>query len=202
MEYKELNDNELVYLCNENNEDAVNLIIEKYKKYILIILKDLLKEYNIVGYEISDFYQEGLIGLLQAINSYKEEKNISFYTYACKCIKNNIMSAIRISFRLKNRILNNSYSLDKLLDESNEDYYNCFKDNSSDPDNILMKNEEKEELIGTLKNKLSKSENIVFDLRLKGLKNSEICELLGKSRKSIENTMNRINIKYKSIFEK
>ena len=45
MDYKELNDNELVYLCNENNEDAVNVIINKYKSCIVNILKDYLKTY-------------------------------------------------------------------------------------------------------------------------------------------------------------
>ena len=30
MNYKELNDNELVYLCAENNEEAENYLINKY----------------------------------------------------------------------------------------------------------------------------------------------------------------------------
>ena len=34
MDYKKLNDNELVYLCCENNEDAINIIVEKYKPHI------------------------------------------------------------------------------------------------------------------------------------------------------------------------
>ena len=29
MEYKTLNDNELIYLCNENNEEAEIILIEK-----------------------------------------------------------------------------------------------------------------------------------------------------------------------------
>ena len=98
MDYNSLNDNELIYLCGENNEDAVNLIVEKYKKVILAILKELMQQYNIVGFEISDLYQEGLIGLLNAIHSYKEMKNISFYTYASKCIRNSIFSSIAIRF--------------------------------------------------------------------------------------------------------
>ena len=56
MEYK--NDNELVYLCCENNEDAYKILIKKYKKHILSILKELLKEYNIIGYEVSDLYYD------------------------------------------------------------------------------------------------------------------------------------------------
>ena len=32
MNYEELNDNELVYLCSENNEDATIELINKYKR--------------------------------------------------------------------------------------------------------------------------------------------------------------------------
>ncbi len=199
MEYK--NDNELVYLCCENNEDAFNILINKYKKVILSILKDLLKEYNIIGYEVSDLYQEGLIGLLQAINTYKEKENTSFNTYASKCIKNNIMTSIKQSFRQKNRILNNSYSLDKLFEESNESYYNLLKDNSFEPSKMLFGNEDENDVIKRIKGRLSKTENIIFDLKMKGLKNSEISDLLGKNKKYIENTLNRINRKYKDLFQ-
>ncbi len=199
MEYK--NDNELVYLCCENNEDAFNILINKYKKVILSILKDLLKEYNIIGYEVSDLYQEGLIGLLQAINTYKEKENTSFNTYASKCIKNNIMTSIKQSFRQKNRILNNSYSLDKLFEESNESYYNLLKDNSFEPSKMLFGNEDENDVIKRIKGRLSKTENIIFDLKMKGLKNSEISDLLGKNKKYIENALNRINRKYKDLFQ-
>ncbi len=202
MEYKDLNDNELVYLCCDNNEDAVSIIIEKYKKVILNILKELLEQYNIVGYEVSDLYQEGLIGLLNAIHSYRERENITFYTYASKCIRNNIMTAIKQSFRQKNRILNNSYSLDKLFEESNEAYYNILKDNSFEPSKVLFAVENENDLIHRLKAKLSKSENVIFDLRVKGLRNYEIADLLNKDRKYIENTMFRISKKYDQIMEK
>ena len=44
MDYRELNDNELIYLCNENNEDAINLIINKYKIIIFGIKHNI--KYN------------------------------------------------------------------------------------------------------------------------------------------------------------
>ena len=66
MDYKKLNDNELVYLCCDNNEDAINIIVEKYKPHILKILKELLKEYNIIGYEVSDLFvkDDGVLNVL------------------------------------------------------------------------------------------------------------------------------------------
>ena len=199
MDYRELNDNELIYLCNENNEDAINLIINKYKSCIITILKEYLKEYNIIGIEISDLYQEGLIGLLHAIETFDKDKEVLFYTYACTCIRTNIISAIRLTFRQKNRILNNSYSLDKLFNESTTNYYEIFKDMSQEPNKLLIDEEELEELVNKLKKKLSKMECDILDLKLKGLKNTEIAVLLDKNKKFVENTMFRITKKYKEL---
>ena len=144
MDYKTLNDNELIYLCCENNEEAINIVINKYKNCILSILKDYLKEYNIIGVEVADLYQEGLIGLMHAINTFDKEKNVSFYTYANACIKTSIISAMRQTFRMKNRILNNSYSLDMLIEDTNSSLYDLCEDESNEPNNVLINKEEKE----------------------------------------------------------
>ena len=201
MDYRELNDNELIYMCCENNEEAENLIIDKYKNCIVSILKSYTKEYNIIGVEIADLYQEGLIGLMHAIKTFDKDKDVTFYTYANTCIKTSIISAMRQTFRMKNRILNNSYSLDKLIEDTNHSYYEIFKDNSNEPNNILLKEEENSELINAIESVLSKGELAVFQLKLKGLNNIEIADLLNKNKKYVENTMFRINKKYKELFK-
>lgn len=201
MDYKTLNDNELIYLCYENNEEAENIIIDKYKNCILMILKDYLNEYNIIGMELADLYQEGLIGLIHAIKTFDKDRDVSFYTYANTCIKTTIMSAMRQTFRKKNRILNNSYSLDKLIEDTNSNFYELFKDERNDPTKILMVKEEHNDLINRIKSKLSKNELIIFELKLKGLKNGEIADLISRDKKYIENTMFRINKKYKEILK-
>ena len=151
MDYKELNDNELVYLCAESNEEAANILISKYKNCILMTLKEYLKEYNIIGVEIADLYQEGLIGLIHAINTFDKEKDVTFYTYANACIKTSLISAMRQTFRKKNRILNNSYSLDNLIEDSNYSFYELFKDYSNDPDRIISQKEDEKDLINKIK---------------------------------------------------
>lgn len=202
MDYKTLNDNELIYLCCENNEDAINLMIDKYKNVILSTLKEYMKQYNIIGIEVSDLYQEGLIGLMQAIHNYDTNRDILFYTYASACVRTSIISAIRQTFRKKNRILNNSYSLDKLFDESNGNLYETFKDESNEPNKLLMSEEEEKEFLSNIKSTLSKSEATIFDLKLNGLSNTEISELLEKDKKYVENTIFRINRKYKECIDK
>ena len=199
MDYKELNDNELVYLCQENNEDASKLLIDKYKPCIDNIIHDYIKNYHVVGIEKADLYQECLIGLIHAINSFNDSKDVTFYTYANACIKSTLVSALRQSFRKKNKPLNNSYSLDNLIDESNNSFYDILRDEKSDPNDLLLQREETIELINKLKEKLSKNEYKIFEYKVKGLSNIEIAKLLNNDKKYIENTIFRINKKYKEL---
>ena len=202
MDYKDITDNELIYMCCENNEEAENIIIDKYKNCINQCIKSLMKEYYIVGMEQSDLYQEGLIGLMHAIKSFDEEKDVTFYTYANTCIKTSMISAMRSTFRKKNRILNTSYSLDKLMDEeSNHNFYDIFEDNTNEPTGLLIKEEEKQELLDMVKSKLSKKELQVFNYKLDGLTNEEIADSLNSTKKYVENTVFRINKKYKELFK-
>ena len=90
--------------------------------------------------------------------------------------------------------------------KENEEYkvyaYNHVReDENSDPSNMLLDKEESSEIIERIRAKLSESENEIFELRLKGLSNSEIAALLDKDKKIIENTMYRINKKYKELFK-
>lgn len=202
MDYKELNDNELVYLCCENSEGAYNTIINKYKPIILSTVKQYMKELNIVGSEINDFYQEGLIGLMTAINTYDETKDTTFYTYATKCIKNNMLSSVRKSFSKKSKILNDSYSLDKMIDDSNLDFYDVFSDERSNPLNILFEEEEGKVLLNKLKDMFSSGEKEIFEYKVLGLSNAEIAEKINKSKKYVENTMFRIGKKYRELMNK
>ncbi len=199
MNYDDLNDNELVYLCSENNENATIELINKYKGMILIILKDFLKKYKIVGIEISDLYQEGLIGLLNAIETYDKDRDVTFYTYANACIKSSIITTIRSTFAQKNRILNTSYSLDKMFEDSENNFYEIFKDEREEPNKKLIDYEETVELTNRIKSKLSENEKVIFELKLQGLDNKEISELIDKDRKYVENTIFRIGKKVKEM---
>ena len=202
MDYKEINDNELIYMCCEHNEEAEIIIIDKYKNCINQCIKNLMKEYYIVGMEASDLYQEGLIGLMHAIKSFNEERDVTFYTYANTCIKTSIISAMRYTFRKKNRILNTSYSLDKIMgEETNHNFYEIFKDNTNEPTGLIIKEEENKELIEMVRSKLSKKELQVFNYKLEGLTNDEIAHSLNSTKKFVENTVFRINKKYKELFK-
>ena len=193
-----INDNELIELSHNKNEEVINILIDKYKPIINKIIKELLYKYEIKGIDYNDLYQEGMLGLMNAIEHYNTSKNILFYTFACVCIKSSIISELRRTFRNKNKYFNESVSFEELTDKSSL-INDLFVDSNSNPDSILINREEEKEFIDSFKNMLTLREKEVFELKMNDFTNDEIAAVTNKSKKEIENTLFRIKSKYKKF---
>ncbi len=197
MDYNDYNDYELLEYISEGNEDANNIIIKKYEPLINKIATKMLKYCKNNGLEKSDLIQEGMIGLNHALERYKEKENILFYTYARKCIERKIISVVVASNRNKNKILNESISYD---DEDNV-ISKIIKSTSPSPEEEVLNLELEENLIIKIKNTLANFEEQVFLLLIEGFDYKEIAEILEKDQKSIDNAIQRIKSKIKSVLE-
>lgn len=197
MEYKDYNDNELISYIAEGNEDANNLLIEKYKPLITKMALEVLPYCRANGLELSDLVQEGMIGLNHAIMRYQEQGDILFYTYARLCIKRKMLSVAQGSNRAKNRILNESVSYDD--DETN--LIKVLKDNNPSPEDAIIDLELEKDLIEKIKLELADFESQVFDLLVAGFHHQEIADLLDKDKKSIDNAIQRIKGKIKKVLK-
>lgn len=193
MDYKE-NDNELIFLINEGNEEASSIIVDKYKSIIETVLNTRFPYNNITGLERNDLYQEGMIGLLNAINSYKDNKDAKFSTYAYKCIENKINNAIIRSLNQKNKNLNESLSLDSIIDEESKlNLYEVIGVNNTEDE--LINKETLNEIINFAHNNLKGLALRVFDLKIKDYSNEEIASILNTNKRNIENALFRIRKK-------
>jgi len=92
MNYKDYNDYELINYIRENSEEANEILFEKYKPMIVNLATKMVNYSPNLGLEINDLIQEGMLGLNTAINSFDENDETSFYTYAKTCIERKIIS--------------------------------------------------------------------------------------------------------------
>lgn len=199
MNYKDFNDNEILSYVSEN-EDAIDLIYQKYKPLINKTATSLYKKYcKNTGLDISDLTQEGMLGLNNAINYYQENKDTLFYTYAKTCIERKMISAVIMANRQKHKILNESISFEINLDDSETNLENFLGDSEYNPESVIISNESSNELINKIKENLSDSELQVLQLKLDGFEYKEIAEIIGKNIKFIDNTIQRIRQKIKKI---
>ena len=194
MDYKDYNDYELLDYIAENNEDANNIMYKKYEPLIYKTAKKMYKYGKKIGLELNDLIQEGMLGLSKAIDSFDENVDAMFYTYAKLCIERKIISAVISASRNRQKALNESISIDSAF----SDLEYAFKNDTSNPEKILLNEEKKQELINIAKSILTDFELQVFELKTSGFTYKEIAEILEKEPKAIDNAIQRIKNKFKN----
>lgn len=191
--YDNINDYDLLDKVSDN-EMATERLFEKYKPLINKIASKAYYKNKKSGLELNDLIQEGMIGFSVALNTYSDNKDASFFTFARMCIIRKISSSITKAKRQKHLILNESISVENISDDLNKKE-KIFTDNESNPENILIIDEKIKEIKNNIEKDLTNLEKEVFELKTAGFNYKEIAELLEKTPKSIDNTISRIRIK-------
>lgn len=199
MNYSDYSDGELYSLICENDDDAKNILLQKYKSMIDYLIKKYSLSATKVGIEYNDLFQEALVGFSDAINSYNPFKDAGIHTFISLCVERRLQNTIIKAKTLKNKTLLEALSLDyEYEDDSN--FADTISDNSiNDPLNNMMDEEAYDELLKKIKEELSNNEYEVFTLLLSGLTYLEIAEQLDKNPKQIDNTIQRLKNKLKKI---
>lgn len=194
------NDYELLEYIYENNEDANNILLKKYEPLIISTAQRLTKYMTNTGIDLNDLIQEGRIGLYNAVDTFKSSKETLFYTYAKTCIERRIYDLLKSSARGKHYILNNSVPFE--IDDEFGDSKECeffLKDDSENPEKLLINAEYKKEIFEKAYDKLTDLELQVFELKVTGFDNKEIIKILDTDYKKVDNALQRIKIKLKDI---
>ena len=201
--YKNENDYELMYLVSENNDDARDIFFKKYDNLIKMKASKYTSFVLSKGFDFNDLFQEGRLGLTQAINDYKEQKDVQFSTFANLCIERQIASFLRNIARDKHKILNDSLSLDTTTNSVGRPLTELLLDDKNiDPEVSFIEMEEKEELFSKIDKVLTESERDVFNLRVQGFTYKEISQLLNTTEKAVDRAMSRIKNKISNIVHK
>ncbi len=184
-DFSHLTDEELVKTSQSGNEKAEALIFERYKGDVTVAAKSYFLKFS--GYclqgllDYDDIHQEALLGLLSAIYSFREDKKVTFRTYASKCISNAIKAAIKSATSKKNSPAVNKVPLDEIEIPS-----------PVTVEDSLIDDENEENLNTFLHTELSSLEYSVLRLFLSELSYKSIAESLGVSEKSVDNAIQRI----------
>lgn len=192
--YSILTDEEIVKMAQEGNVIAEEFLIKKYKE----LVKRKANTYFIIGGDKEDVIQEGMIGIFKAIRGYDSLNEASFKTFAEICVNRQIISAIRNANMQKHQILNESLSLSSDNDPEGEQKTleeRLPSSNHDDPETLMLMKEIGEFLKEESHEIFSKLEKRVWDKMLQGKSYIEIAEELGKSKKTIDNTIQRIKKK-------
>ena len=170
----------LVQRAKENDTEAFIQLMGCFSKTIA----SLAHSFNLPDSEYEDLCQEGRMALYRAATSY-DGKTSEFSTYAGTCMTNAMITfASKYSTSVKHN--DYSYSSQDLSDSDNNEH----KYQANTEDTVFAKEFSRmlsmEGFAG-----LSDYERLVVEYKLSGLMTRDIAKKLGKSAKSIDNTLFR-----------
>lgn len=138
LSYEILDDNEFQKLfikCKNGDYKAREKLILHHLRLVMFVIKNL--DYSEI--ETTELLNIGTIGLMNAIDSYKIEKNIKFTTYSTRCIQNEILMYFR---QLKRKL--HDISLEAIISEDEKGNLLTIKDTLIDKkpsiEEIISKN--------------------------------------------------------------
>lgn len=141
-----------------------------------------VQSFRCAGVEDEDLAQEALLGLLAAVRCYQPERGASFTTYATTCIRHRLISVVR---RCAPRA-----DYERPLEDDLE-----LADDTGDPALQLQEQEALDGLLSHLQQRLTPMEYQVLLLRLSDISYEDIAAQLAITKKSVDNTVQRIRRK-------
>lgn len=194
-------DLELIYSIRAGDGKARDDLVQKY----IPMVKYIIRNYYSSFLDFEDLLQEGLIGLLGAMEEYKPEQyDVKFSSFAYLCILRRVYNVIKQTTGNKHRLLNEATSLQAPLGaDENRAVMDLLTEKipQFDPEWVLENKYVNEVLGQVLQNHLSLLEYAVIDRLLKGYSASEIEQEMGVGLKVIDNARTRVKAKLRRILD-
>lgn len=149
----------LVEEMKNGSEEARNQLIERNLRLVVYTAS----KFDNTNVCMEDLISIGTIGLIKAVGSFNNDKNIKMATFASRCIENEILMHLRKTSKQKREV-----SLDEPINTDSEGNELCIADTlSGDPEEVsknMDKKDERSNLIQVL-NGLSKKEKEIMCMR-------------------------------------
>lgn len=194
-------DLELIQKVRAGDASARDSLVLKY----IPMVKYIIRNYYSSFLDFEDLVQEGLIGLLSAIDEYKPEQyDVKFSSFAYLCIIRRVYNVIKQATGNKHRLLNEAASLQTPI---GSDESRSIMDlvaaplGQFDPEKAIEEKYVDEAIAQVLRNHLSLLEYAVIIRLLKGYSAREIKEEIGVGLKVIDNARTRVRTKLRKLLD-
>ena len=163
-------DNLLIYLVQSYNREALQILVEKYRKIIRLWANDQLSRFSNNSYiDYESIYNDLDIIMYKTIETFEPSKGV-FYSYLKGAIFNSLMNYIRVNFKNRQTILSleQEFEEDITLSDSLSSYDNMSR--------IIERYNVLEEVENTLEKikKFKDKEQVILYLKMQGFSNEEI----------------------------
>ncbi len=193
-------DFELITQIRKGKLEAKEQLVNKY----IPMVKHIIRNYYASSFDFEDLLQEGIIGLLNAIEEYKPDQyDVKFSSFAYICIIRKVYNVIKQISGNKHKALNNAISLQACLgaEENRTILDTIVTEDSLHPEKLIEEKDINQHLNQLLVNHLSLLEYSVIIMLLRGYTCREIESKIGVEPKAVDNARTRVKAKLKRIIK-
>lgn len=180
QDWKDKTDETLAALAQAGNAAAEEALLNRYKSTV----RARARKFFLAGGETEDLVQEGMIGLVSAIRTFRADGGKRFRNFAYLCVSYRIYDALRAA--------------GKAVEQGDVDPDSVPEGDT--PEDFLLAGETRAEFLQKLTGALSDFEFRVVTLWLDGMSYSDIAQAVGKDMKSIDNALVRSKKKLQAAF--
>lgn len=185
--YESCDDITLALHIKEGNGELFEVMTARYMKLISSVAAKYM--FCADGYDISDFMQEGLLGLLSACKKYDANGGLSFKNFVMLCVENRFKSIIRSNLKKSSVPKDNIVPIDDSID--------MIEDKTEmTPQELIESKEYIKNFYSIMWDNLSMLERKVILLHLSGYSYAQTAVALGITEKSVDNALQRIRKKF------
>ncbi len=194
-------DLQLIQLIRRGDPIAKENLVHKY----VPMVKHIIRNYYASFLDFEDLIQEGLIGLLNAIDEYKPEQyDVKFSSFAYICIIRKVYNIIKQTTGNKHKVLNDATSLQSYINsEESRTVLDIIpnEDGTIDPVALVEERLVNQRLDQVLINHLSQLEYSVIVMLLRGYSSGDIEAEIGIGAKVVDNARTRVKNKLRRIIQ-
>ncbi len=185
-----MNDYELLYYIYQNDDEALQLLMEKYEKTIYFTVKKTVEKYAYVceiSDELDEMRQLSMLEFYHAIYRYCDDGRCSFSVFAQKCMEMCIRKYIRSRRSQANSSMSKALRLDSKVKEEEGIYYvDTFPNiNHEFEGDALMKWYHEKNLLAYLRSELRDDEFMIVRMKLEGYNQREIGQIMAVNNKRV-----------------
>lgn len=195
----ELQDNELLNNLSEKSDEARDVLYDKYKYIVDIIMNKYKRSAYYLSVDMQELRQEALLGFSDALYSFNDDKGCNLPTFISLCVERRVSNYLRKYNTVKMQTIHDMLSLDTMVAEDIS-LIDVIKDNGNSPEEKIVEDEDTRALIEKIKELLTEREMEIYKLLLNNFSYDDICKILNINSNQLSSTVYRMRQKLKDLY--
>ncbi|MBR5049377.1 MAG: sigma-70 family RNA polymerase sigma factor [Erysipelotrichaceae bacterium] len=193
------NEYELLYMYRKGQQQAFGMLLEMVHPFVIKTYASMKAHWQ--AFEPDEAMQAARLGLLNAVHYYRADRQMSLRSFMLMCIERQMHSTLRHIRRISRQDYLSPLSLDRMIRDTDGLYLSdtLSADASRDPGQLSRHSALLRQIYLLLED--CPKDRRVLILRTQGYSYQETADLLGISRKDVDNSVQRIRRRIAYLFD-